>query len=117
MLLDTLTVGPSDFAAGTGWEVKPEGACRAEVCVPLPPEARRGEGIDVEVVADRLGMPIVADEAHGLFSIGPATLPSGRALSTAIAPELELPDLRTGEQFRLSSLRGQKVLLLAWASW
>ena len=50
---------------------------------------------------------------------GEATLavPTGHALASAEAPELELPDLRTGELFRLSSLRGQKVMLLAWASW
>jgi peroxiredoxin len=33
-----------------------------------------------------------------------------------VAPELELPDL-SGRSFALSSLRGQKVVLIAWASW
>ena len=47
-----------------------------------------------------------------------SSVPGGRrALTSAPAPELELPDIRTGEQFRLSSLKGQKVMLLAWASW
>ena len=41
---------------------------------------------------------------------------SGRALATAEAAELELPDL-DGNVFKLSSLRGKKVLLVAWASW
>ena len=39
-----------------------------------------------------------------------------RFLTTAVAPDLELPDF-DGNPFRLSSLRGQKVLLVAWASW
>ncbi len=43
----------------------------------------------------------------------PASL-SGHALSTAEAPELVLPDL-DGNEFRLSSLRGQKVVIVAWA--
>ena len=34
----------------------------------------------------------------------------------ALAPELTLPDL-DGRPFELSSLRGQKVVLAAWASW
>jgi hypothetical protein len=34
-----------------------------------------------------------------------------------VAPELVLPDLRTDKPFALSGLRGQKVLLVAWASW
>ncbi|MEA3019919.1 MAG: Redoxin, partial [Actinomycetota bacterium] len=35
---------------------------------------------------------------------------------TAEAPELTLPDL-DGNPFSLSTLHGQKVLLVAWASW
>jgi peroxiredoxin len=38
----------------------------------------------------------------------------GRALVSAEAPELVLDDLE-GREFRLSSLRGQKVVLVAWA--
>jgi peroxiredoxin len=37
-------------------------------------------------------------------------------LTSAVAPELELPD-RDGNLFKLSSLHGRKVLLVAWASW
>ena len=37
-----------------------------------------------------------------------------RALASAEAPDFSLPDL-DGKEFRLSSLRGQKVLLYAWA--
>jgi hypothetical protein len=35
---------------------------------------------------------------------------------TAEAPDLVLPD-RDGNPFALSSLRGHKVALVAWASW
>ena len=86
------------------------------VCVPLPPEARAGTGtIRLDLVAERLGAPVVHDNERGLWAVGPSTF-SGRALTTADAPELELPDL-DGNPFRLSSLRGKKVLLVAWASW
>jgi len=112
-----LQVDTGAFEARTGWELKAEGLCQGGVCIPLPPEAVAEGVVDVETVAERAGMPLVADEAHGLWALGPATAATGRALSSAVAPELELPDLRTGEGFRLSSLRGQKVLLLAWASW
>ncbi len=50
-----------------------------------------------------------------MWALGPATH-NGRALPTAHAAELEVPDV-DGNPFRLSSLRGTKVLLLAWASW
>jgi hypothetical protein len=117
MLLDTLSPRADDFARQTGWDLKPEGACRGDICVPLPEGTVRPEGVDVTVVAEQLGMPLVHDETEGLWSLGPAAGVTGRALATAVAPELQLPDLRTGELFRLSSLRGQKVLLVAWASW
>jgi peroxiredoxin len=48
-----------------------------------------------------------------MWALGPATIGS-RALASAEAPDLKLPDL-DGNLFSLSSLRGQKVLLYAWA--
>jgi hypothetical protein len=111
--------GPVDraaFEAGTGWAITPRGACQAEVCVPLPPEATVEGAVDVDAVAARLGMPVVRDAAHELVAVGPETSVTGRALSTARAPALELPDF-DGRLVSLASLRGQKVILLAWASW
>ena len=117
MLLDSLRVDAAGFEQGTGWNVKPEGLCRGDVCLPLPAGAVVDGSLDVEAVARRAGMPLVHDEAHGVWALGPAAGADRHALLTAEAPDLELPDLRTAERFRLSSLRGQKVLLLAWASW
>ena len=108
MLVDSLDVTPEAFGEATGWEIKPEGACKGDVCVPLP-----GGRFDLAATADRLGMAIVADGELGLWAIGPETR-GGRALSTAEAPELILPDL-DGNEFRLSSLRGRKVVLVSWA--
>ena len=73
------------------------------------------EGADARALAERLGMALVHDETHGLWALGPETV-WARALGSATAPDLVLPD-RNGESFALRSLRGQKVLLLAWASW
>jgi hypothetical protein len=114
VILDALRVSRSEFERGTGWALRPEGACRGDVCVPLP-SAGVGpdDTVDAAPVAERLGMPLVHDEAAGLWSLGPATL-GGRVLATARAPELALPDL-DGREFRLSSLRGRKVVLVAWA--
>ena len=58
-------------------------------------------------------MAIVEDDEAGLWAIGPDTV-AGRALPTAEAPELVLPDV-DGNEFRLSSLRGRKVLIVSWA--
>lgn len=107
MITKTLDISADDFASGTGWDIKPEGACKGEMCVPLP------NGYSAAHAADRLGMAIVSDNASGLSAFGPESL-SGRALVTAQAPEVVLPDL-DGNEFRLSSLRGKKVVVVAWA--
>jgi hypothetical protein len=112
VILESPELPINDFERGTGWLLKPEGACRGGVCVPLPPHDKI---IDIALVAKRLGMAVVHDERHGLWAVGPSTV-SGRALESAVAPDFVLPDL-DGRPFRLSSLRGQKVVLVAWASW
>jgi hypothetical protein len=111
MILTELVVPAAQFEQGTGWALKPQGACRGEVCVPLP--APPGPMVDVAAVASALGMPLVRDEAAGLWALGPASL-EGHALPTAVLPEIELPDV-DGNPFQLSSLVGQKVVLVAWA--
>ncbi len=109
MLLDSLDVDAERFAAGTGWQIKPEGACKGEVCVPLD----RSGGFDLVATAARLRMALVADPEAGLWAVGPESL-GERALTSADAPELVLDDI-DGHEFRLSSLRGQKVVLVSWA--
>ena len=111
MLLRSLNIPRNEFEAGTGWTLKPQGACQGEVCIPLAQPA--GDLVDVARVAGAIGMPLVASPEHGLWALGPASIGS-RALASAEAPDLRLPDL-DGEEFRLSSLRGRKVLLYAWA--
>jgi hypothetical protein len=111
LILTSQRVSADEIEHRTGWKLRPEGLCREDVCVPV---ASHGGAVDVDVLSDALRMPLVSDDAHGLWCLGPPA--SGRALASAVAPELVLPDL-DGHEFALSSLRGQKVLLIAWASW
>jgi hypothetical protein len=108
VLTDQLETSPEAFRAATGWEIKPEGACKGPVCVPLP-TAR----FELLATAEALGMAVVHDESAGLWAIGPETL-GGRALTTTDASDFTLPDL-DGRPFSLGSLAGQKVALVAWA--
>src|SRR5512138_3332534 len=111
MLLRSLHVSKSAFEAGTGWTLKPEGACQGAVCIPLSrpvgdkmaADKMAGDTIDVAQVARDMAMPLVAAEEHGLWALGPAVVGS-RALASAEAPDLSLPDL-DGKVFSLSSLR------------
>ena len=112
MILESLTPSLDRFEEATGWMLKPQGACRGEVCVRLPEVVHDGR-VDVAVVAERLGMPLVQSAGDGLWALGPASF-GGHVLASAEAPELELPDLE-GRPFRLSSLLGRKVLVVSWA--
>jgi hypothetical protein len=114
VIVDELTVTVEDLAARTGWVAKPEGLCKGDMCVPLPGGVPADGTVSIETLAERLRMPLVHDEKHHLWALGPES--GGRALTTAVVPEITLPD-RNGTPFSLSSLRGQKVLLVAWASW
>jgi hypothetical protein len=101
MILNSLD--PQEFARRTGWTLTAQGACKGDRCVPL-------ERPDVQALAARLGMPLI--QSGDVWFLGPES--GSRALS--VAPELTLPDWK-GREFRLSSLLGRKVLLVAWASW
>ena len=111
MITDSPVVAAETFERATGWQLKPEGACRGDVCIPLP-QPRSG-AIDLRDVAARLDMPLVEDPESGLWALGP---PAGPTLDGPLAPDFTLPD-RGGGEFTLSSLRGVKVLILAWAPW
>ena len=113
MILKTLAINVKELERRTGWAIKPEGACKGELCVPLPPMSDASH-VDARVLAGRLGMPLLRDEAHDLWCLGPEAC--GRVLNSAVLPHIVLPDL-DGRPFALSDLRGQKVLLVAWASW
>lgn len=114
MLLTTLDMTAESFETATGWAAKPEGMCKGDVCVPAPGAIGPDGRLDVTDVAGRLGMALVADETAGVWALGPES--GGRALTTATAPDIELPDI-DGNPFRLSAMHGRKVLLVAWASW
>lgn len=109
------TLSAAEFTAGTGWQPTPQGLCRGDVCVPAPGVLAADGTIDVLAAAGRLGMPVVHDTEHRLTAVGPGSS-TGRMLSSAMAADPALID-RDGAEFRLSQLRGRKVVLVAWASY
>ena len=111
MILSDRTFDAARFETETGWTLKPEGACKGDLCIPIAEEVR--ERNDTVALAEAMGLPVVINETHGLVSIGPESA-GNRALTTAVAPEVVLPDLE-GNPFRLSSLKGQKIVVFAWA--
>ena len=112
MILENPRLDPVQLERRTGWAIKPEGACKDERCVLLPPG--EDERLDARVLAERLGMPLVRDETTGLLCLGPEA--GGRALPSAQAPHLEVPALERRHLDR-PGVRGPQVLPGGWASW
>lgn len=118
---DDLWISLRELDAATGWERKPQGLCRGDRCVPIPP-SRKGafftadERFNLAEFARYLEAPVVHDDATGVWLFGQAAATRRDALRSLEAPEFRLPDL-DGALHALSDYRGKKVLLLSWASW
>ncbi|MYI75435.1 MAG: redoxin domain-containing protein [Acidobacteria bacterium] len=121
---DDLWVMPVDLPRVNGFELKPEGACLDELCVPVRQDrdselfvTRGGQGwFNVTGLARRLEQAYAVDHDHRVWSLGQIPVTRTRFLNAAVAPDFELPN-RDGELVRLSDFRGKKVLVVTWASW
>lgn len=112
--LDAGHVDGPTLAAVVGWELKPEGLCRGDVCLLVPDELRSGAGVDAAALWERLGWPVVrsGDDVY----LGEGADIRAQALVGGVAPDFTLRDLQ-GEAHSLSDHRGKKVLLVSWAPW
>ncbi len=117
---ESLWVSPAVLAQATGWDLKPEGFCRDEICVPLPPgrdaEFRKGDEVDAARLFRHAGQPIVASRDKTVWSLGTSAQLRSSALESLEAPDVALPDL-DGKIHRISDHRGKKIFLSTWASW
>lgn len=113
---DTLWIRKTDLPRINGFELKPEGACRADICIPIPKSMVRGAYFNLTAFAGKAGQRVVANPAARVWSFGEIPVVRGAFLESRIAPEFAVPD-RTGRLVRLSEFRGKKVLLVTWASW
>jgi hypothetical protein len=121
---DELWVTLPDLTAASGWELKPEGVCLDEICVPVP-DARlpalirkepSGTLFNLTEFARLIQQPVAHDEKNAVWYFGPASWEWKTRLSGAQAPDFSLPDLE-GRMHSLSDLLGKKVFLLFWATW
>jgi hypothetical protein len=115
-----LLIRPEDLMRVNGFELKPEGACYEDMCIPLNDSLlvmKAGkEWFDLAAFADLLGQPYVADKQARVWSF--AEIPAKRQsmLVDAMAPEFEVTD-RQGKLIRMADLKGKKALIVTWSSW
>lgn len=121
---DDLWLTLPDLAAASEWELKPEGVCRGETCIPVPDDRRSSllhvEGgeqwFNLTEFARLIDQPFARDDAHGVWYFGPPGWEWQGRQGTLEAPDFTLPDLQ-GRRYSLSQFRGKKVVLACWASW
>ena len=113
-----------DLASATTWELKPEGVCRGETCVPLSASQRAAMLRDEQAstwfnfteFARLIEEPVAIDPEERTWYFGPPGWDWKARPAGGVAPDFTAPDL-AGHRHSLRDLRGKKVLLLFWASW
>ena len=125
---DRVRLAPETVRDVLGWELKPQGLCLGDVCVPVADANSLADvrGIDLAALAQALGLPAAIDAAAGAAAIGVAHSDRAARLDTLEAPAFSLPDL-SGKLHSLADYCGKacgktaepakKVLLIAYASW
>ncbi len=117
---DGLLIKPDDLPRINGFELKPEGACYQDMCIPINADLLIEQGgkqwFDLAAFADLLGQPYVADKDASVWSF--AEIPAKREsmMVDAMAPDIEVTD-RQGNVIRLADLKGKKALIVTWSSW
>jgi hypothetical protein len=138
-----LWITTADLKRATRFEVKPQGVCRDEICIPLP-KARKQEflrkdsglgassGVGSDTSANKSAgsdnawfnlsgfaslthQAVAHDTAESVWYFGLRS-DQRQWISSLQAPDFTLPDIN-GKMHSLSDFRGKKVLLLTWASW
>jgi len=109
-----LWVRGADLPRINEFEVKPQGACRADMCIPVSKELKNGEWFNLTGFARRLRQSFLSEGA--VWSFGEIPVVRGDFYRTRIAPDFAVPD-RKGKVVHLSDFRGRKVLVVTWASW
>jgi hypothetical protein len=113
---DALWVRKRDLPRINGFELKPRGACRADLCIQVPKDMIRGDYFNLTAFAKKAGQPVVAEAGERVWSFGEMQALGGGLVRSRIAPDFAVPD-RAGRPVHLSTFRGKKVLVVTWASW
>jgi len=117
---ERLLIDPADLTRINGFEVKAEGACYEDACIPITSDLLVQQGdrtwLDLCAFADLIEQPYVADTQARVWSF--ADIPARREnlMVSAQAPDFEVKD-RQGNVIRMADFKGKKALIVTWSSW
>lgn len=111
-------IAPDALREILGWELKPQGLCKGDVCVPVKDRADlvTAAGVDLAGFAAALHRPLAIDVDEHMACLGVPATDRAAQMASLIAPDFRLPDWQ-GRTHSLSDYRGKKVFLVAYASW
>lgn len=118
-----LWITPAELEKVNGFELKPQGACLNDICIPIRKEGaalvRKSGGqtwFNLTGFARKLKQSYISDDSTRVWSFGEIPAVRGGFLNSRVAPDFAMAD-RKGNMVHLSDFRGKKVLLVTWASW
>ena len=111
-------INQGDIKRILGWELKDEGLCKDNVCVPfsVSDDHVGAEFFDLLQLAETLGFSTVLDYESNFLAIDTFSALRASALSDKKAPDIKLPDIDGNVRF-LSEWSDKKKLLVAFSSW
>jgi len=121
---DTTVVDVDVFASISGWDLRPEGLCNGDACVPVagrtdvaggPIEPAPGQ-VDLAAAARLLDRPVVVDPDAAVIAVGVPRADRRQALVNRQAPTFTLADL-DGNPHSLDELRGDRTVMVTFSSW
>ncbi len=108
---DGMLLEVDDLLAATGWELKPQGLCRGEVCVPTSLSAP----VSLIDVATALHRPVALEQLTDAW-VAVLGEPGGTALHVGdVAPSVVLPDV-DGRDVQVTGT-GRKTAVVVWSTW
>ena len=90
-----IRIAPGPLRSALGWELKPEGLCRGEVCVSTAEHATLVDdrGVDLGAFTQLLGLPLAVNTEERVACIGRSAVEHAGVLASGAAPDFTLPDL------------------------
>ena len=109
-----LWIPAADLPRVNEFTVKPQGACREDICIPLAKSLKKNGSINLSGFARQVRQAIVNEGP--VWSLGEIPVLRAGFLQSRVAPDFAVRD-RQGKTVHLKDFRGRKILLLTWASW
>lgn len=117
---DDLLIRSEDLPAVNGFELKPEGACFADLCIPIKDdmlvEQNGRQWFNLTAFANLLDQQYVADIESRVWSFAEIPAKRENMMVNAMAPNFEIED-RQGNVIRMADFKGKKALIVTWSSW